>query len=168
MAANKVGQALASMGLLTDIDSVAQVGAINIYRNIPGTVQADDSGNEYIYLGGVAATVAGTWVTYDSLTFLTTLTTNSATNSGPVAVAMAAVLALQFGWYMIRGNYPTAVVVTTATTNGALYTSGTAGRATSAAGAANAIFGAFLAGASVSNVGPVYVSYPFTMQNSTL
>jgi hypothetical protein len=168
MAANKVGQTLATAGQLTDIDSVAVVGATNIFRNPIGTVAFDESGNEWIYLLGVAATVQGSWVTFDSTTGQTALITNSATNSGPVAIANAAILALQYGWYMIKGNFTVAAIATTATTNGCLYTSATAGRASASAVAAQAIFGAFLSAASVANVGSAYITYPFTMQNSTL
>ena len=110
---NKVGFTSATAGLLTDVDSVAVGGATNIYRNIPGTFIADDAGNEYLYMLGVAATVAGSFVTYNSVTFQTALTTNSATNAGPVAIAMAAILAAQYGWYLIGGTYASANVATT-------------------------------------------------------
>lgn len=169
MAANKVGQALASMGQLTDIDSVAQVGAINIYRNLPGTVMADDAGNEYMYLLGVASTVAGSWVVVDASTFQTALATVSATNAGLVAVAMAATLALQYGWYQTRGFVAAAQIATAAANGGkALYVSGTSGVATSTAGAAACIFGAFGIGASVSGVGAAFVSNPVFVGNATI
>jgi hypothetical protein len=62
---------------------------------------------EFIYLPGVAATIAGDVVEYDltpgaAATIRHTNATGS--NSGrPLAVAMAAVLATQFGWYQIGG-----------------------------------------------------------------
>ena len=165
---NKVGFTSATAGLLTDVDSVAVGGATNIYRNIPGTYISDDAGNEYMYMLGVAATVAGSFVTYSSVTFQTALTTNSATNAGPVAIAMAAILAAQYGWYLIGGTYASANVATSSAIGQCLYTSATAGRLSVTAVAAQAVFGAFLVTASVANVGGVFVQSPFTMQNSTL
>src|SRR5882672_7557137 len=52
----------------------------------------DINGNaaEYIYLGGVASTIVGSWVIYSAATYLSTLTV--ANSKGRVAVAMAAVV----------------------------------------------------------------------------
>lgn len=81
-------------GPLTTIDATARVPL--------GTVVEDNRGREFIYLGGVASTVAGSFVTYSVGTFLTTLTV--AGTNGKCAVAMAAVLAGQFGWYCVKGQ----------------------------------------------------------------
>lgn len=83
---------LTSAGALTDIDSVQ--------KNPLGTTRWQGR-NEYVYLQGVASTVAGDAVTYDEA-FLTARSVAAAV--GPVAVAMAAVVASQFGWYCIRGS----------------------------------------------------------------
>lgn len=56
---------------------------------------------EFIYLPGVAATAVGSLVVYDTKANTTTLTV--AASRGPVAVAMAAVVAANWGWYQIRG-----------------------------------------------------------------
>src|SRR6267142_2654648 len=64
----------------------------------------DINGNaaEYIYLGGVASTIVGSWVIYSAATYLTTL--GVANSKGRVAVAMAAVTAAtNFGFYQIHG-----------------------------------------------------------------
>jgi hypothetical protein len=68
-----------------------------------GTEARDNAGNVYVYLQGVASTIAGSWVTYDEAG----LTTNLATDSvpGPVAVATAAVVANKFGWYGVHGYF---------------------------------------------------------------
>lgn len=58
--------------------------------------------SEHIYLKGVAATVTGSVVIYNSDDFSTSLLV--ANDIGPVAVAMVPVLANQFGWYMIQGK----------------------------------------------------------------
>lgn len=57
---------------------------------------------EFIYLKGVAATVVGSLVTYD--TNLGTSALAPATGgTGPVAVAMSANVAANWGWYQISG-----------------------------------------------------------------
>jgi hypothetical protein len=57
---------------------------------------------EFIYLKGVASTALGDWVTYNADDFSTALLAANAI--GPVAVAMAPVVANQFGWYQISGK----------------------------------------------------------------
>jgi ABC-type uncharacterized transport system permease subunit len=52
-----------------------------------GSRVQDKDCNEYIYLKGVASTLAGSWVTYDELGVTTLLAANA---KGPVAIAMAA------------------------------------------------------------------------------
>jgi len=57
---------------------------------------------EFIYLKGVASTVVGSMVDYDS--YLATTALSPATGgTGPVAVAMSANVASQYGWYQITG-----------------------------------------------------------------
>lgn len=58
---------------------------------------------EFIYLKGVASTVVGSLVTYDQVNATTTLSPNTANLAQPVAVAMSANVASQFGWYQIAG-----------------------------------------------------------------
>lgn len=57
---------------------------------------------EFIYLKGVASTAIGSWVTYNNDDFSTTLLAANAI--GPVAVAMSANVASQYGWYQISGK----------------------------------------------------------------
>lgn len=57
---------------------------------------------EFIYLKGVASTAVGSWVTYDADDFSTALLAANAI--GPVAVAMSANVANQYGWYQITGK----------------------------------------------------------------
>jgi len=68
-------------------------------------VQATDGtygGGEFIYLKGVASTVVGSLVNYDS--YLGTTTLAPATGGiGSVAVAMSINVANQYGWYQIQG-----------------------------------------------------------------
>lgn len=58
---------------------------------------------EFIYLLGVASTVVGSMVIYNATTYQTTLSPNTANDENPVAVAMSANVAAQYGWYQIGG-----------------------------------------------------------------
>lgn len=59
---------------------------------------------EFILLLGVASTVVGSVVIYDSVTYQTTLCPSTANLARPIAVAMSANLAATFGWYQISGS----------------------------------------------------------------
>jgi hypothetical protein len=56
---------------------------------------------EFVYLKGVASTAVGSVVIYDQYAGTTTLTV--AGSRGPVAVAMSANVANQYGWYQVTG-----------------------------------------------------------------
>lgn len=123
-----------------------RLGLQNIYavsstQNVPeGTiVRAQDSatsgygGGEFIYLKGVASTVVGSLVTYNPYTHSTTLTPNTAGLAQPVAVAMGANIAGEWGWYQIAGAAVVKKTAVKVNPNVALYQSGTAGRVMSTA-----------------------------------
>lgn len=57
---------------------------------------------EFIYLKGVASTAVGSLVDFDTYLGTTTLAP-ATTGTGPVAVAMSANVANQYGWYQISG-----------------------------------------------------------------
>lgn len=91
---------------------------------------------EFIYLLGVGSTVVGSLVSYNASTYQTVLCPSTAALGTPVAVAMSANVASQYGWYQIEGL---AVIKKTAVQcipQGKIYISGTAGRVyiTSASG----------------------------------
>lgn len=67
---------------------------------------------EFIYLKGVASTAVGSVVTYDVPGFNTTLCAVGGNIARPVAVAMSANVASQYGWYQVSG---VAVVAKTCT-----------------------------------------------------
>jgi hypothetical protein len=83
------------------------IAATSTTQNSPlGTiVQAYDpvyGGGEFIYLKGIGSTVVGSMVDFDS--YLGTTALSPATGgAGPVAVAMSANVASQYGWYQIAG-----------------------------------------------------------------
>lgn len=78
-------------------------------RHTVGTVvQAHDAdgtygGAEFIYLKGVASTVVGSVVRYNTGTFDTALGIATRHLPQPIAVAMSANVANQYGWYQIGG-----------------------------------------------------------------
>lgn len=83
------------------------IGATDTTQNHPlGTVvRAKDptyGWGEFIYLKGVASTVAGDVVTYDA-SFATTRAAAGTNLPRPVAFAMSANVASQYGWYQIGG-----------------------------------------------------------------
>ena len=75
-------------------------------RHALGTiVRATDptyGAGEFVYLLGVASTAVGSWVTYNMDDGSTALLAANAI--GPVAVAMSANVASQYGWYQIDGK----------------------------------------------------------------
>ena len=61
---------------------------------------------EFIYLVGVASTLVGTVVTYhdgDTLAFQSAFATTVIDDGEPLAVAMSANVAAEYGWYQISG-----------------------------------------------------------------
>lgn len=75
-----------------------------IIRATDNATSGNLGSGEFIYLLGVASTVVGSLVTYSATTFQTTLSPTNATSDGyPLAVAMSANVASQYGWYQIGG-----------------------------------------------------------------
>jgi len=79
---------------------------------------------EFIYLKGVASTLLGSWVTYNTDDGSTALL--AANGIGPVAVAMSINVANQFGWYQISGK-AVGKVLTGFADNANCYATATAG-----------------------------------------
>ncbi len=59
---------------------------------------------EFIYLQGVASTVVGSVVIYNTANYLTTLAPVGSNKPQPIAFAMSACVASNYGWYQIGGN----------------------------------------------------------------
>jgi len=122
----------------------------------------DELGNEYVYLLGVASTVAGSWVTFDADYATALLTANAV---GPVAIAMAANVADSYGWYQVRGINTIASTDTVAA-DAQLFIDGTNGRADDADAAGDAIVGALSLTADTSNVATVWINNPYVMNQA--
>lgn len=90
-------------------------------------VTATDStygAGEFIYLLGVANTAIGSWVTYSLDDGSTALLAANAI--GPVAIAMSANVASQYGWYQISGKAVGKALASYAD-NGLVFATATAG-----------------------------------------
>ena len=80
----------------------------------------------YIYLAGVASTVAGDWVSFKQGVFNSARLTTA--QRGGVALATAAVVASNWGWYGYIGSFSSNCLSATLS-NGYLYATATAGSA---------------------------------------
>lgn len=78
----------------------------------------------FVYLQGVASTAVGSWVTYNRDDHSTALLAANAI--GPVAIAMSACVASEYGWYQIVGKAVGKVLASFAD-NGNVYATATAG-----------------------------------------
>lgn len=58
---------------------------------------------EFIYMPGIASTVVGSIVTYNTTSFTTALAPVGTNLPQPIAIAMSANVANQYGWYQISG-----------------------------------------------------------------
>lgn len=82
----------------------------------------------FIYLEGVANTLVGSLVTYDQDNKTTTLAPNTAHLAQPLAVAMSACVAAQWGWYQVGGAAVIKKTAVKVNPGVQLFLSGTAGR----------------------------------------
>jgi hypothetical protein len=83
---------------------------------------------EFIYLLGLASTVVGNSVIYDATTGQTALSPNTAQEAAPIAVAMSANVAAQYGWYQITGLATFKKTAVQVTPQLPIFQSATAGR----------------------------------------
>lgn len=120
----------------------------------------DANDGEWIYLTGVASTVAGSCVTYDENGITTLVVANAI---GPVAFAGAATVAGTFGWYCIRSPRGGMLVNTDAGIgdNGLVYIDGTAGRVDDTAVTGDRLTNALFRGTDTSNYALCQFDYPY-------
>ncbi len=111
---------------------------------------------EFIYLVGVASTAAGDAVVFDESTGATTRAV--AASVGPLAIAMSACVASEYGWYQIYG-----VGVVTAgdvADNGPVYTTATDGTLDDAVVIANQVIGAIFRSDDDTGFATIGLNYP--------
>lgn len=127
-----------------------------------------DGEAEFIYLQGAASTTIGSWVTYNPDDWTTTLLAANAI--GPVAVAMSANVASQYGWYMRHGKVDARSA--DVADNGKVYIDTASGVCDDAVVAGDKVHGAKWASnddTGVAGVGgaEVEIAYPFVTDEST-
>jgi hypothetical protein len=93
--------------------------------NDVGAVRKYSDGGSYIYMPGVATCIAGSVVVYKpGTTYVPVLVVTGA--KGSVAIATAAILAANWGWFLIIGQF-VSTTRTALTSNVALFAGGVAG-----------------------------------------
>lgn len=97
---------------------------------------------EFIYLLGLASTTVGLMVTYNATTYQTAFTPDTALFAAPIAVAMSANVASQYGWYQISGNAVIKKTAVAVTPQVKVYQSATVGRVLVASTSGKQIIGA--------------------------
>ena len=104
----QVTDTVAGTQQIADFQAAIETSPSTILRHPLGTiVRAKDptyGEGEFIYLKGVASTTVGAFVTYSIATgHQTALATSAVGVPDPMAVAMSACVADQYGWYQISG-----------------------------------------------------------------
>lgn len=130
--------------------SAASVGVLglNSYPK-PGTrARATDptlGGGDFVFLPTIASVVVGSLVTFResaSGVFTTAMTPNTANLAQPVAVAMAAGAANNYGWFQLAGTVPIKKTATKVNSNVALFISATTGRVMATVACGKEVMGA--------------------------
>ena len=143
--------------VITDTDTVARVPLgtrLHAYDPVYGD-------GEFIYLLGAASTVVGSWVTFrqdDNSTVLL-----AANAIGPVAVAMSANVASQYGWYQIYGK-AVGLALAGYVDNALVYATATAGSIDDAVVAGDRVklaIGASAVGTPAAGQAEFEIQYPF-------
>lgn len=122
-----------------------------------GTIKTDPNGNQYIYLKGAANVAANVVVSYNTTSYVAVLLAADAV--GLVGIAQAAVLAANWGWFLIYG-FGSASSDTVAAAGG-LFIDGTAGRVDDQSVAGDFVNGMLATGADATNVLPVQLNFPY-------
>lgn len=146
-------------GFFTDRAAVGKPGEIHTSQLNPlGMEAVDGDGNTWIYLVGAASMVADNWVSFNAATYTAIRLVADAV--GRVAIASAAVLAANWGWFMVKGFYTTADSDTVAAAGG-LFIDGTTGRVDDASVAGDFVNGAVSLGADTANKLSVHLNMPY-------
>lgn len=144
------------VALTSEFGVHADTTTIDTTQQLPtGTRAKDKDGNEYVYLKGVASTTANSVVTFDEAHTTALITANAV---GRVAVAMAATVASNWGWYCIHGT--TTAKCDTIADNKACYIDGTDGRVDDAVVAGDLVVGMISRSTDSSNLCTVELNYP--------
>lgn len=123
------------------IANTSTTQAHTLGQRVNGTDPTYGSG-EFIYLLGVASTEVGSLVKWNATTHQTALITATAVQVCPVAIAMSANVASQYGWYQVAGNAVIKKTSVAVTPQVPVYISATAGRVKVIASAGLQVVGA--------------------------
>jgi hypothetical protein len=117
-------------------------------------------GGEFIYLKGAASTVAGSLVTYNPAVGTTLSPAGALTGviGAPVAVAMSANVANQFGWYQISGQAIVAKDASVPVAGAPVYLAAAAGQVTATQAAGRQLESAQFAAGAATGVATVAVT----------
>ncbi len=120
----------------------------------------------FLYLAGVASTLPGDLVAYDSKTGATVRAVAAgATSTGPMAVAMSANVAGQYGWYAVFGSVP--VAAATVAADAPLYLTSTAGTVDDAVVAGDKVSGIVSRAATSAGFATCQLAFPeFSSESS--
>lgn len=129
-----------------------------VQRNPLGLEAEDGDGNTWIYLAGVASCLIDDWVSFNASTYVAVRLAADAV--GRVAIASGAILAANWGWFMVKGFYTTSNSDTVAAAGG-LFIDGTTGRVDDQSVAGDFVNGAVSTAADTANKLPVQISYPY-------
>lgn len=97
---------------------------------------------EFIYLLGAANTLAGLVYSYNATTWQTVVLPSTANLGTPIAIAMSANVASQYGWYQIEGQATVLKSAVAVTPQAKVYISGTSGRLMPTSASGKQIIGA--------------------------
>lgn len=123
-----------------------------------GLRKTDQARNEYIYLKGVTSNAVGSWVSFNTTSYVAVLLAADAV--GKVGVSMSTATGSQWGWFMISGFYASSKSDTVAAAGG-LFIDGTPGRVDDQSVAGDFVFGAVSTAADATNILPVQLNYPW-------
>lgn len=115
---NNLGMPAVTSHIAADATSNSPVNRPWKLGDIQRAVDPTYGAAEFIYLKGIGSTVAGSIVNYDD-SFQTALDTTGLSTPRPNAVAMAACVAGEYGWYQISGIAIAAKANTTSFAKGA-------------------------------------------------
>lgn len=142
---------------ITEVDTTAKLPLGTRMRAVHPTYGE----GEFIYLQGAANMTANTWVTFQQDANTTTLLAANAI--GPVAIAMAAIVADSFGWFQIYGK-AVGKVLSGYADNGLVYATATAGSVDDAVVAGDRVknaLGASAIGTPSTGLAEFEIQYPF-------
>lgn len=137
------------IGLQPPIAATVSAASVGLLPLRPGTrARANDptlGGGDFVFLPTIASVVVGSMVTFResaSGVITTAMCPNTGNLAQPVAIAMAAGAANNYGWFQLAGTVPVKKTAVKVSPNVAVYISATTGRIMPTAASGKQILGA--------------------------